>query len=104
MRVGVRCDAGRGIGVGHLVRCVALAEELVARGAEVLFLGDLGGVEWARAQLWRRRLSLLPAAAEPARFAAQATALGLGVVVLDRYDLPEGTGAALRGRACPCCT
>ena len=33
VRVGLRCDAGATRGVGHLVRCVALAEELARRAA-----------------------------------------------------------------------
>ena len=36
-RVLMICDAGPEIGIGHLMRCVALAEEFQARGFEVLF-------------------------------------------------------------------
>ncbi|GAA2881020.1 hypothetical protein GCM10020220_083910 [Nonomuraea rubra] len=95
-RVGFRCDAGVKSGVGHLVRCVALAEELCARGAEVFFLGEVCGSAWARAQLRERGLPLVPAPREPARLAALACELRLDAVVLDSYDLPAGTGAALR--------
>ncbi|TMR10545.1 spore coat protein [Nonomuraea turkmeniaca] len=95
-RVGFRCDAGVGRGVGHLVRCVALAEELRARGVDVVFLGAVDGSEWARAQLRDRGLPLLEAPRAPARLAVLARELRLGAVVLDSYDLPEGTGTALR--------
>ncbi|MFI7441090.1 PseG/SpsG family protein [Nonomuraea indica] len=98
-RVGVRCDAGGARGVGHLVRCVALAEELRGRGVEVCFLGDLAGSAWARAQLLERRLPLVPAPERPARLAALARDLELDAVVLDSYDLPPGTGAAVRESA-----
>ncbi|WP_206060851.1 PseG/SpsG family protein [Nonomuraea basaltis] len=96
LRVGFRCDAGVGSGVGHLVRCVALAEELCARGVDVVFLGAVRGSEWARAQLRERRLPLVAAPRTPVRLAALARELRLDAVVLDSYDLPEETGVALR--------
>ncbi|MGP3958533.1 PseG/SpsG family protein [Nonomuraea sp. 3N208] len=95
-RVGFRCDAGARRGVGHLVRCVALAEELCARGVHVVFVGAVDGSEWARAQLHDRGLPLVAAPAEPVRLAGLACELRLDAVVLDSYDLPEDTGAALR--------
>ncbi|GAA2210765.1 UDP-2,4-diacetamido-2,4,6-trideoxy-beta-L-altropyranose hydrolase [Nonomuraea monospora] len=95
-RVGFRCDAGVRSGAGHLVRCVALAEELAARDVGVVFLGDVSGSEWARAQLRERGFPLVPAPPEPARLAALACELRLDAVVLDSYDLPAETGAVLR--------
>ncbi|MFI7698372.1 PseG/SpsG family protein [Nonomuraea sp. NPDC049480] len=95
-RVGFRCDAGIMSGVGHLVRCAALAEELRSRGVGVVFLGAVRGSEWARAQLRERDLPLVAAPRTPARLAALARELRLDAVVLDSYDLPEETGAALR--------
>ncbi|MGP4095646.1 PseG/SpsG family protein [Nonomuraea sp. KM90] len=95
-RVGFRCDAGVRSGVGHLVRCVALAEELCARGVEVAFLGEVRGSDWARAQLRERGFRLVPAPQEPVRLAALARGLALDAVVLDSYDLPDKTGAVLR--------
>lgn len=86
--IGFRCDAGPSIGVGHLVRCVALAEELVGRGEDVCFLGDLGGLDWAESQLDRRKLPLWPAHA--------AWQLDLDAVVLDSYTLPPDEGARFR--------
>ncbi|TDD39587.1 spore coat protein [Nonomuraea terrae] len=96
LRAGFRCDAGVSSGVGHLVRCVALAEELRSRGADVVFLGEVRGSEWAAAQLSLRGLPLVPAPAEPALLAALARELRLDAVVLDSYELPEHTGAVLR--------
>jgi spore coat polysaccharide biosynthesis predicted glycosyltransferase SpsG len=94
--VGFRCDAGARRGVGHLVRCVALAEELRARGVDVVFLGAARGSEWARAQLADRGLPLIAAPRRPAALAALARELRLDAVVLDSYDLPADTGAELR--------
>ncbi|MFI6476623.1 PseG/SpsG family protein [Nonomuraea sp. NPDC050663] len=86
--IGFRCDAGPLIGVGHLMRCIALAEELVGRGEDVCFLGDLGGLDWAVSQLERRSLPLKPA--------HLAWRLDLDAIVLDSYTLPEGEGARFR--------
>lgn len=101
VRVGVRCDAGARSGVGHLVRCVALAEELVTRGVEVVFLGEVRDSPWARAQLDGRGLPLVPAPGEPAGLAALARELALDAVVLDSYALPQDTGATLRAAGLP---
>lgn len=38
MRVLVRADGGAGIGLGHITRCLALAKQLRARGAELVFV------------------------------------------------------------------
>lgn len=99
--VGVRCDAGPATGVGHLVRCVALAEELVGRGLGVVFLGDLGGLPFAQRQLADRGLPLLPAPVAPEDLADLAGSLGLAAVVLDGYHLDPGCGAALMARGLP---
>ena len=43
MRLLLRCDGGPDIGVGHVVRSLALAEEATARGHEVALLGRVEG-------------------------------------------------------------
>ncbi|MET8861340.1 hypothetical protein ABZW11_00145 [Nonomuraea sp. NPDC004580] len=99
--MGTRCDAGARSGVGHLVRCVALAEELVARGVEVVFLGEVRDSPWGRAQLDGRGLPLVPAPGEPEKLAALARGLGLDAVVLDSYELAPATGSVLRAAGLP---
>jgi spore coat polysaccharide biosynthesis predicted glycosyltransferase SpsG len=94
--VGVRCDAGARTGVGHLVRCVALAEELTARGVSVRFLSDLGGLPWAEQQLRSRGLAWHPAPADTAGLLDAADRLRLDAVVLDSYTLPAEQSGALR--------
>jgi spore coat polysaccharide biosynthesis predicted glycosyltransferase SpsG len=94
--VGIRCDAGARTGVGHLVRCVALAEELVARGAGVRFLSDLGGVEWASAQLTQRGLPWHPPPSDPAGLIAAVERLELDALVIDSYTLPTEHSVAVR--------
>ena len=94
--VGIRCDAGPRTGVGHLVRCVALAEELVARGVGVRFLSDLGGLEWAEAQLTQRGLPWNPAPFDPVGLVAAAERLRLDALVVDSYTLPPQHTVAVR--------
>lgn len=94
--VGIRCDAGPRTGVGHLVRCVALAEELVARGTNVHFLSDLGGLEWAARQLTGRGLPWHPAPYDTIGLLAAADRLDLDALVLDSYELPAAQSRALR--------
>ncbi|GAB1644774.1 PseG/SpsG family protein [Krasilnikovia sp. MM14-A1259] len=94
--VGIRCDAGPRTGVGHLVRCVALAEELVAHGVAVHFLSDLGGLAWAHAQLEQRGLPWHPAPYDEVGLVAAAARLGLDALVTDSYELPPRHAAAVR--------
>jgi spore coat polysaccharide biosynthesis predicted glycosyltransferase SpsG len=99
--VGIRCDAGPRTGVGHLVRCVALAEELVARGAEVRFLSDLGGVEWATAQLTQRGLPWHPPPFDPVGLVAAVERLRIDALVIDSYTLPPAHSVAVRATGRP---
>jgi spore coat polysaccharide biosynthesis predicted glycosyltransferase SpsG len=94
--VGIRADAGAQRGVGHLVRCVALAEELVERGVAVKFLSDLGGLAWAEHQLTRRGLPGHPAPRDPAALVAACDRLRLDALVVDSYTLPPEHSAAVR--------
>ncbi len=99
--IGIRCDAGARTGVGHLVRCVALAEELTARGADVHFLSDLGGVSWAEAQLEQRGLPWHPAPFDEVGLVAAVRRLGLDALVVDSYVLPPQHTVAVRAAGIP---
>ncbi|WP_305785791.1 PseG/SpsG family protein [Symbioplanes lichenis] len=94
--VGIRCDAGPKRGVGHLVRCVALAEELTSRGVAVHFLSDLGGVPWAEQQLLSRGLPWHPAPLDAAGLVAAADELRLDAVIIDSYEIPPAHAHAVR--------
>jgi spore coat polysaccharide biosynthesis predicted glycosyltransferase SpsG len=94
--VGIRTDAGARRGVGHLVRCVALAEELVERGVAVKFLSDLGGLGWAEQQLTQRGLPWHPAPYDPVGLVAACERLELDALVIDSYTLPTEHSVAVR--------
>ncbi|MGC4749702.1 PseG/SpsG family protein [Micromonospora sp. DT201] len=94
LRVGLRCDAGPQRGVGHLVRCLALAEEFLARGAHVAVFGTVERLPWATAELASRGIPLHPGPDSPAELVEAAHRHELDVVVLDSYELdPAGAGA-----------
>ncbi|GGM46418.1 hypothetical protein GCM10011608_33980 [Micromonospora sonchi] len=92
--MGLRCDAGPQRGVGHLVRSLALGEELLARGAAVEVFGAVAGVDWAAGQLAARGIPLRPGPDTPHGLVAAARRHALDAVVLDSYELdPAGAGA-----------
>jgi spore coat polysaccharide biosynthesis predicted glycosyltransferase SpsG/RimJ/RimL family protein N-acetyltransferase len=98
MRLLLRCDGGPGIGVGHLVRSLALAEEAVARGHEVSLLGRVGGgfVDGLVAHLGPG-LTLLGPDDGAGRLVA--AALTHDVVHLDHYGLPSTVAADIASAA-----
>ncbi|MEU8331252.1 spore coat protein [Micromonospora sp. NPDC048839] len=93
-RVGLRCDASPRRGVGHLVRCLALAEEFLARGVHVAVFGTVERLPWATAELAARGIPLHPGPDSPAELVEAARRHHLDVLVLDSYELdPAGAGA-----------
>lgn len=94
--VGLRCDASGTMGVGHVIRLLALADELLERGCQVVLLGRVEGVPWVSQEVARRPLTVLPAPAEAAELARLAVGHGLDAVVLDGYGLDPASGATLR--------
>lgn len=94
-RIALRCDGGGSLGVGHVMRCMALGEELAERGREVLLWGNLGGVGWLEGLVADHGYAVLPAPADPVECARMADELELHAVVLDGYQLDPGTGSAL---------
>ncbi|MFP5068821.1 GNAT family N-acetyltransferase [Pseudonocardia nantongensis] len=63
MRLLLRCDAGPSTGVGHAVRCAAVAEAARLSGHEIVWSGRLDGLDW----LWAGLLRLRWTAARPLR-------------------------------------
>lgn len=46
MRYVLRADASQSIGSGHVMRSSAIAEELIARGEDVVFVGQISDIPW----------------------------------------------------------
>ncbi|GAA3574435.1 spore coat protein [Kribbella ginsengisoli] len=101
LRVGVRCDVGVRRGVGHVMRSLALAEELRGRGAEVVFVCDSPSVPWADEQIRARGIAVEPAVWGAGEHVEMVRRLGLDAVVFDSYDLPGEVFSAVRGSGVP---
>lgn len=51
MRFVLRADASQSIGAGHVMRSSAIAEELIARGQEVIFVGQVSNLPWVKERI-----------------------------------------------------
>ncbi len=80
-----RVDAGQGIGAGHLIRCLALAQALESQGWRIHLAGALEGFAMLPLPPWPRiALQGLEAQAEAAALAA-ALPEGADLLVVDHY-------------------
>jgi UDP-2,4-diacetamido-2,4,6-trideoxy-beta-L-altropyranose hydrolase len=99
----LRADGGPTIGLGHVMRCVALAEAWRDRGGDATFVG--AGIPGAvRRRLEAGRIGVVALAAtasrDPERTAAVARRDRDGLVVLDGYHFDTAYQAAVRGAGC----
>jgi spore coat polysaccharide biosynthesis predicted glycosyltransferase SpsG/RimJ/RimL family protein N-acetyltransferase len=92
VRILLRCDGGPGIGVGHVVRSLALAEEATARGHHVTIAGRLSGA-LLDGLVGRSEAEVISDAPLDATVLAQ-LADGYDVLHVDHY----GVAAELRAR------
>jgi len=97
----VRCDVGATLGVGHLMRSLALGEEFLARGAQVTFCADVGSVPWAAEQLTRRGIDWVPAVSSAEEHVELAREHGARLMVVDSYLLRSEVYSALRKEGTP---
>lgn len=104
VRVGLRCDGGPRMGVGHVLRQLALAEEFLARGAEVSLLGRVEGSPLVEGLLASHGLAMTPVGEGPQDLLGMVRDRGLDAVMLDGYHLPAELGAALRAAGIPVAT
>jgi len=51
MRYVLRADASRAIGAGHVMRSSSVAEELIHRGKDVIFVGKISDLDWVEERI-----------------------------------------------------
>jgi len=51
MRYVLRADASQSIGAGHVMRSSAIAEELITRGEDVIFVGQISDLPWVEERI-----------------------------------------------------
>ena len=97
--VAMVCDAGPDVGIGHVMRCLALGEELVARGVRVVMVADLDRVPWVAEQVRRRGIEIASPGPDDVGDVRDVLArLEPSSVVVDSYLLPAAVYADLRER------
>ena len=96
-RVLVHCNAGSVIGMGHLMRCIALAEQAADAGWGVLFVGDLTDVaiSLVAENVTTAEFEVVRHDAQHDWFARRLEAIAPDVVHLDSYS--EQADAVPRG-------
>jgi UDP-2,4-diacetamido-2,4,6-trideoxy-beta-L-altropyranose hydrolase len=100
MLIAFRADASPAAGGGHVMRCLALAEELRGRGCEILFLST-PETSMLLPALRRAGYPFVPVGADPEeleRAFAGATRRA-DAMVIDSYALPESYESAARRHA-----
>ncbi|PXY31871.1 spore coat protein [Prauserella muralis] len=85
-RLLLRADGSGSIGIGHVARAVAFAEEACERGWDVTFSGLLDGADWFADRLGELGVRHLPPADEAA---LGQLAADVDAVLVDHYDLGE---------------
>lgn len=82
MRYVLRADASRSIGAGHVMRSSAIAEELIARGESVIFVGQISDLPWVLERI--ENLGFSQIHSEPKQFNSNPE---LDVLILDAYQI-----------------
>jgi spore coat polysaccharide biosynthesis predicted glycosyltransferase SpsG len=99
--VAMCCDVGEAVDTGHLVRCLALAEELTSRGATVTFVCDAAALTWAQMQLQARGLEFAGPPATADEYVALLDRLEADAVVFDSALVGDEVRAAARTQGRP---
>ncbi|MEI8081915.1 MAG: hypothetical protein WCI74_08740 [Actinomycetes bacterium] len=86
LRITILSDSSARVGVGHVMRCVALAEELERKGNDVTWLADLSGIGWLNELL--RQAGATSQVPEPSlpRLIDQVRELHPDVLIVDSYQ------------------
>jgi UDP-2,4-diacetamido-2,4,6-trideoxy-beta-L-altropyranose hydrolase len=98
-RIAIRVDASRAMSLGHLTRCLTLADTLKARAAEIVFLSAPSIEDW-REMIARRghALSVLPLAARDLKKDEEGAFAHAGWLPWGWRADAEATLAALEGK------
>ena len=83
MRYVLRADASESIGSGHVMRSSAIAEELIARGEDVVFVGRISGLPWVAERI--TSLGFTQIHNNPDDFNSNPNS---DVLLLDSYEIP----------------
>lgn len=86
-RLLLRSDASGAMGIGHVARAVAFAEEATARGWQVTHSGTVENADWLSDRLDELGVKRVPAADGPA--ALGVLAAEVDAVLVDHHDLDE---------------
>ena len=82
MRYVLRADASKSIGSGHVMRSSAIAEELISRGEEVIFVGRISDLPWVEERIAAFGFSQIYSQAES--FISNSAT---DVLLLDSYEI-----------------
>lgn len=93
MRYVVRADASQSIGSGHVMRSSAIAEELIVRGKEVIFVGGFSDVPWLSARMYNIGFSQILSHSRDFKPNPMTD-----VLIVDSYILPIGDEFLLQKR------
>ena len=94
----VVCDLGPALGIGHVMRCLALAEELARRGLVVRFVADVESVPFAKTSLESRGFVSIAPPDDLRGYLQLIDRLDPRFVVIDSYVLPPELYAAAADR------
>ena len=86
VRFVIRADAYAKSGAGHVMRSSVIAEELISRGFEVVFIGETYEIPWLNEYLDGLGFSQVLSA--PSKFASNPNS---DVLILDSYDIDPST-------------
>lgn len=84
MKFLIRADATRKMGVGHVLRCISLAQEMLNMGCEIVFVGDTTEISWLSEQV--SRFGFLQSFKTSLEFLGDRSEY---ILILDSYVIPK---------------
>jgi spore coat polysaccharide biosynthesis predicted glycosyltransferase SpsG len=84
MRYVLRADASQSMGAGHVMRSSAIAEELISRGNDVVFVGQISGLPWVEERI--ASLGFSQVHVDASGFSSNPKT---DVLILDSYDIEK---------------